>query len=125
MNAKRTDLGRVQEIHDIIKQTQRQIASTGLTRESFINPPDDMYDLVAEGVMNRVFRVAEEAGRVSDEVADAYGFDSVGARGVRNRLAHAYGDVDREIIWQVIDSDFDVLLAACQKYCEDVGVDLE
>ena len=60
-----------------------------------------------------------------DVVGQAHITDTLKTEIKTNRLAHAYGDVDREIIWQVIDSDFDVLLAACQKYCEDVGVDLE
>lgn len=125
MSAKRTDLGRIQEIYDVVTQTRRQIESVGLTKESFLSPGDATTDLVAEGVMNRIFRVAEEAGRISEETAKAHGFDTIGARGVRNRLAHAYGDVDRELIWSVLESDFDDLLAACASYCEAEGVDLE
>ena len=74
--------------------------------------------------MNRVLRVTEEAGRIDDAVAAKHGFDTSGARGVRNRLAHVYGDVDREIIWQVIEQDFEALLDACQSYCDDEGVEL-
>ena len=125
MSAKSTDLGRIQEIYDIVTQTRDQIQAIGLTREAFLNPPDDTTDLASEGVMNRIFRMTEEAGRVSADVAEAYGFDSAGARGIRNRLAHVYGDVDREIIWQVVEKDFDTLLEACEAYCEDNGIDLE
>lgn len=124
MSAKSTDLGKVQEIFDVITQTNRQIESVGMTKEAFLNPPDDPVDLMTEGIMNRVFRVTEEAGRFDDDVAKKYGFDSAGARGVRNRLAHVYGDVDREIIWHVIEEDFDVLLSACRAYCDDNGLDL-
>ena len=124
MSAKSTDLGRVQEIYDIITQTKRQINAIGLTKGAFLEPPDDTTDLVSEGVMNRVFRMTEEAGRVSEDAAEKYGFDSAGARGVRNRLAHVYGDVDREIIWQVIEDDFDTLLKACEAYCEENGIEL-
>ena len=84
MNAKSTNLGRIQEIYDVIVQTQRQIESVGLTKDGFLNPPDDTTDLVAEGVMDRVMRVAEEAGRIDEKVAAEYGFDSAGASGVRN-----------------------------------------
>lgn len=124
MSAKSTDLGRIQEIYDVITQTKCQIESVGLTKDVFLNPGDDVADLIAEGVMNRVLRVTEEAGRVSEAVSTKYGFDSAGARGVRNRLAHVYGDVDREIVWQVIEDDFDTLLQACQAYCEDEGIEL-
>ena len=75
--------------------------------------------------MNRVLRVTEEAGRIDDATAAEYGFDSSGARGIRNRLAHVYGDVDREIIWQVVEEDFDILLEACHAYCDAEGLELD
>ncbi|MDO4289925.1 MAG: DUF86 domain-containing protein [Eggerthellaceae bacterium] len=125
MNAKNSDLGRIQEIYDVITQTKRQIKALNITKERFLDPPDDADDLIAEGVMNRVLRATEEAGRLSDEAAENYGFDRRGVLGVRNRLAHAYGDVDREVIWLVIERDFDALLESCKKYCDDKGFDLE
>ncbi|MDO5043555.1 MAG: DUF86 domain-containing protein [Slackia sp.] len=100
------------------------MASLGVTKESFVNPAGDEQDLLAEGVMNRVFRVAEEAGHVSEQVAVSYGFERHAILGVRNRLAHAYGEVDRELIWEVVENDFDSLLAACRAYCDDEGIDL-
>lgn len=124
MSAKSTNLGRVQEIFDVITQTRRQIKAIGLTKEAFLEPVDDAEDLIAEGIMNRVLRITEEAGRIDDETAIQYGFDSAGARGVRNRLAHVYGDVDKEIIWQVVEEDFETLLRACRAYCDDEGVEL-
>lgn len=125
MNAKRDDLSRLQEIHDIILQTKRQLRALGFTRSRFCDPDNDEDDLIAEGIMNRVLRVTEEVGRLSDEVSQRYGFEKHAVLGVRNRLAHAYGDVDREIIWAVIEHDFDELLASCALYCEDNGLDLE
>ena len=74
--------------------------------------------------MNRVLRITEEAGRISEEVAKEYGFERQAASGVRNRLAHAYGEVDGEIIWQVLECDLPALLKACQSYCDDQGLDL-
>jgi uncharacterized protein with HEPN domain len=125
MSAKGSDLATIKEIFDVVTQTQRQIQAVNMTPERFLNPLTDADDLLAEGVMNRILRVTEEAGRISDEVAERYGFDTRGAVGVRNRLAHAYGDVDREIVWQVISEEFDALLAACRLYCDDQGIELE
>ncbi|MDO4400536.1 MAG: DUF86 domain-containing protein [Coriobacteriia bacterium] len=88
-------------------------------------PENDTQDLIAEGVLNRVLRVAEEVGWIDEEIARTYGFETVGARGIRNRLAHAYGDVDREIIWNVIENDFNDLLRACKAYCDDLGIELK
>lgn len=124
MNAKSNDLGRIQEIFDVVTQTQRQIGELGFTRERFLYPTSTEDDLISEGIINRVLRVAEEAGRISDEVSRTYGFDTRGAAGVRNRLAHAYGEVDREILWEVISRDFDELLSSCRTYCDDKGIEL-
>lgn len=124
MSAKATDLARVQEIYDVVSQTQRQLESLAFGKERFLHPRTDQDEVLAEGFMNRVFRVTEEAGRLSDEVATEYGFNTAGASGVRNRLAHAYGDVDAEIIWSVIEAEFGPLLDSCRRYCEDIGVEL-
>ena len=124
MSAKSSDLGRIQEIYDLVRQTWAQIDSLGFTKERFLNPPNDADDLIAEGLMNRVFRITEEAGKISEEVAARYGFDTRGASGVCNRLAHAYMEVDREIVWSVLEDDCPALLAACAAYCDDMGIDL-
>lgn len=124
MSAKPGELGKIQEIYDVVTQTQQQMSELGFTRERFVDPLTTEDELIAEGIMNRVFRVAEEAGRLNDELACRYGFDRSGAAGVRNRLAHAYGEVDRAIIWNVIARDFDALLKACRAYCDDNGIDI-
>ena len=79
MSAKSTELGRIQELFDVITLTKQQVASVGLTKESFINPKDDAEDLIAEGVMNGVLRITEEAGHIEENIAAQYGFDSAGA----------------------------------------------
>ncbi len=124
MNAKSSDMARIQEIWNIGTQTKRQIEAIRFTRERFLTPENDQDDLIAEGLMNRVLRITEEAGRISSEISEHYGFERRAASGVRNRLAHAYGEVDREIIWEVISQDLDALLEACQRYCDDLGLEL-
>ena len=125
MNTKRDDWARLQEIYDVVRETRAQMKEIAFSKERFLGPVGAQDDLIAEGIMNRVLRVTEEAGHLSDEVAQRYGFDRQGVLGVRNRLAHAYGEVDREIIWRVIEEDFDALLDSCEEYCRDNGVDLE
>lgn len=124
MSVKGSDLARIQEIWDVGVQTRSQIASLGFTRNRFLEPQSDVDDLIGESIMNRVLRITEEAGRISEEVAKEYGFERQAASGVRNRLVHAYGEVDREIIWQVLECDLPALLKACQSYCDDQGLDL-
>lgn len=124
MNAKNSDLGRIQEIWDVGTQTMHQVDSLQFTKERFLEPRNDADDLIAEGLMNRVFRICEETGKLSDSIAEEYGFERHAASGVRNRLAHAYGEVDRDIIWEVISCDLKELLDACRRYCDDMGLDL-
>lgn len=125
MSAKKSELGRIQEVFDIVIKTRAQIANTQFTKERFINPPNDADDLMAEGILNRVLRLTEELGNIEDATAQKYSLNGKGARGIRNRLAHAYGEVDREIVWGVIENDFDEILEGCRAYCEDMGVEIE
>lgn len=123
MIAKRDDLARVQEIYDVVCQTLRQLAETGFDQARFVEPATAEDDLMAEGLANRVFRVAEEGGRLSEGFS-AYGFPLREMAGMRNILAHAYGQVDRVIVWRVLTTDFPNLAAACERYCEDRGLAL-
>ncbi len=124
MNAKNNDLDRIQEIWSIGNQTKRQIESLSFSKDRFLNPDNDEDDLIAEGLINRVFRITEETGRISEEVANDYGFERRAASGVRNLLAHAYGEVDREIIWEVMETDLEELLDACKRFCDDHGIEI-
>ncbi|WP_322150917.1 DUF86 domain-containing protein [Paratractidigestivibacter sp.] len=124
MSAKSSDLAKVQEIWDVATQARRQITALGITKQRFLDPADDSDDSIAEGLMNRVLRITEEAGKISDAVAERFGFDCAAASGVRNRLAHAYVEVDREIIWEVVERDLGPLLEACRAYCDENGVEL-
>ena len=125
MNAKHSDLARIQEIWDVATQTKEQIRRLDFTQERFMQPANDTDDLIAEGLMNRILRITEEAGKINEHVAEQYGFERRAANGVRNRLAHAYGDIDRSIIWQVIKEDLDPLLDACRNFAEDLGIELK
>lgn len=125
MNAKHDDLSRIQEVFDIACRTKRQIEILDFRRERFLEPATDEDDLISEGIMNRVFRITEELGHLSEAVSSQYGFERQAASGVRNRLAHAYGEVDRDIIWSVIEDELDDVITACRRYCDDMGVDLD
>lgn len=123
MNAQDSDIKRMQEIVNVIQQTQQQIEEIGMNKTRFVNPCDAAEELIVEGLENRVFRVAEEGGRMS-EAAEAFGFERKTMSGLRNILAHAYGQVDHEIVWNVIEKDFPALLKACEAYCESLGFDI-
>ena len=123
MSARKDDLGRIQEIYDTVAKTLEQIEGSGFSHDRFVRPETIEDDLMAEGLLNRVFRVSEEGGALSGAF-ERYGFPLHEMSGMRNILAHAYGEIDREIAWKVIEVDFPDLLCACERYCEDAGVSL-
>lgn len=123
MSAKENDLLRVQEIYDIVTKTIAQVEELSLSKESFMNPQTTQAALVAEGLSNRVFRVVEEGGKLS-EVFEKYGFELHKMNGMRNRLAHAYGTVDMGIVWDVLEIEFPKLRDACEQYCKENGLTL-
>lgn len=125
MSAKATDLARIQAIMDIVSETERQVSELEFTKERFSEPETVSDQLIAEALMNRVFRATEEAGALSDEVLAHFEFERSEIKGVRNRLAHAYGDVDDEIIWEVIQEDFPKLLEGCKAYCDEMGIEVD
>lgn len=65
MSAKESDLLRIQEIYDVVTQTQAQVKELGLSKEQFISPKSARDELIAEGLVNRVFRVTEEGCKLS------------------------------------------------------------
>ncbi|MFR5828611.1 MAG: hypothetical protein ACLUE1_05930 [Adlercreutzia equolifaciens] len=54
MSAKATDLARIQEMFDLITETQGQIERLGITEERFKRPATDADRLFSEAIMNRV-----------------------------------------------------------------------
>ncbi|MEC4272884.1 HepT-like ribonuclease domain-containing protein [Adlercreutzia sp. R25] len=123
MNARENDLLRIQEIYDIATQTIAQLDELRICREQFVRPASAQEALIGEGLANRVFRAAEEGGRLS-QVFVEYGFELREMSGLRNRLAHAYGTVDMHVVWDVLQHDFPKLVAACEAYCEERGIAL-
>lgn len=123
MSARESDLLRIQEIYDVATQTKAQIEELGLSKEQFVSPGTARDELIAEGLVNRVFRVTEEGCNLSGLFAE-YGFELRAMNGIRNRLAHAYGTIDMDIVWDVLEIEFPKLVDACVRYCEDEGIDL-
>lgn len=121
MSAKANDAQRIQEIYDVATQTLAQFEDLGLTEEQFLNPTTAQEDLVADGLVNRVLRVTEEGGKLSEEFAE-YGFEMREMSALRNRIAHAYGTIDKAIVWQVLVKEFPALVESCEHYCEEQGL---
>jgi len=99
-------------LEDLIEFCERiRRYTAGLTRETF--ETDTLrYDatlrnieLIGEAARNLPPAVRQLAPEVPwDEIA-----------GVRNILAHAYFGVDREIVWNIISEEIDLLLASLRR----------
>ena len=123
MSAKENDLLRIQEMYDIATQTMSQIAELEFNQERFVHTQSVQDQLIAEGLANRVFRITEEGGKLS-ELFKEYGFELREMSGLRNRLAHAYGTIDMEIVWNVLETEFPKVIEGCERYCDDNGITL-
>lgn len=126
MSAKNSDDRRIAEIYRVIAETGERMDELAVDEEAFKNDESVHGRIVFDSLFMCVFRVAEEAGNVSSTVKSEY--PEIPWReiyGMRNILAHDYGDVDRDVVWRVIVADFPVLNAFCERYAHDKGVSLD
>ena len=65
-------------------------------------------------------RVTEEAGKLSEKAQRLHPeIEWRGIVGMRNYLAHDYGNVDRAVVWDAVTSEFPALAAACRQIIEE------
>lgn len=66
--------------------------------------------------------VGEAAGKISDTTRNAIpGIPWRAVIGMRNRLIHAYFDINRSIVWQTVRSDLPPMIAAIDSHLGDVA----
>ncbi len=125
MSAKNSDYKRVAELYEVIQETRRRVAFGGMDRESFIAADTVEARILADGLLMCVFRATEEAGSMSEETRAAHPeIYWRGIKSMRNVLAHDYGQVDREAVWDSIEHDFPQLEKFCLAFAEENGIDL-
>ena len=125
MSAKNSDLKRVAELYEVIQETRRRVESTHVDRTSFLEADSVEGRILADGLLMCVFRATEEAGSMSAETRAAHPeIYWRGIKSMRNVLAHDYGEVDREMVWDSIEHDFPELERFCLAYAEENGIDL-
>ena len=125
MSAKNSDYTRVAELYGVIQETKGRVAYVGMDKEAFIAA--DTFDarILANGLLMCVFRATEEAGSMSEEARAAHPVIYWrGIKSMRNVLAHDYGEVDREAVWDSIEHDFSELERFCLAFAEENGIDL-
>jgi len=84
----------------------------GIDREAFIANPEKQ-----DAVLRRFEIVGEAASRIAPETQALFPnlpFRSM--RGMRNIIAHDYGDVDIEQVWKTATTDLDELIETLQRH---------
>ena len=79
----------------------------GMTFEQF-----ERSDLHQNAVFKTLEIVGEAASRVSEATREAYaGMPWREIIGLRNRIVHAYFDIDIEVVWKIVHEDLPPLIA--------------
>ena len=113
------DLELIQVILGDCKTLEKRLARFAMTEQSFVNDHSDDGELAYDAVMSPVYRIAEDALHLSDDVqtfAPDYPWNDI--RGFRNFVAHGYREVDREIAWKVVTESIPELSRVLQSYLE-------
>lgn len=76
-----------------------------------------------DAVLRRFEIIGEAASRLSSETQALFPslpFRSM--RGMRNIIAHDYGEVDLELVWKTATSDLPGLIETLERYFEGAGL---
>lgn len=101
---------------------KRRIARFAMTEESFVNDHSEDGELAYDAVMSPVYRIAEDALHLSDELQQRYPeYPWNDIRGFRNFVAHGYREVDRRIAWKVIRDSIPNLAKILKEYQDQIS----
>ena len=109
------DLQRLEHIRDYCDEIQKTIERYGNSFEIF----DDDADY-QRSVSFCILQIGELSGRLSQEYrqATASRIQWGPIKGMRNLVAHSYGSMSRDIIWETAVSDIPVLRDFCNEQLE-------
>ena len=120
MFARKSDALRAQEILEAIDETTERIKAFGVTEDEFLHADDIKARTLADSLLMCALRVTEEAGKLSEKAQRLHPeIEWCGIIGMRNYLAHDYGNVDRAVVWDAVTSEFPALAAACRQIIEE------
>lgn len=108
------DLTRLKHIRDAAKEALS--FTKGRTRKDL-----DRERMLSLALVRLIEIMGEAANSISEPCQIKY--DKIPWRqlvGMRNRLIHAYFEIDLEIVWQVVTSDLDSLLLEVEKGIKDL-----
>ena len=106
------DLQRIEHIRDYCIAIEQTIARYGKSFAIFDSDPD-----YQRSVSFSIFQIGELSNSLSKEYKDqtASRIQWNPIRGMRNLVAHSYGSMDREIIWETAVTDIPVLKQFCDE----------
>ena len=106
------DLQRIEHIRDYCIAIKQTISRYGESFEIFDSDPD-----YQRSVSFSIFQIGELSGGLSKEYRDqtASRIQWNPIRGMRNLVAHSYGSMDREVIWETAVTDIPIL----QQFCDE------
>ena len=109
------DLQRLEHIRDYCDEIQKTIERYGNSFEIFDDDPD-----YQRSVSFCILQIGELSGRLSPEYrqATASRIQWGPIKGMRNLVAHSYGSMSRDIIWETAVSDIPVLRDFCNEQLE-------
>lgn len=107
------DLQRIAHIRDYCVEIEKTIARYGDTFAAFDLDPD-----YQRSVSFSILQIGELSGGLSQEFrqATASRVQWGPMKGMRNLVAHNYGSMSREIIWETAVTD----IPALKKFCEEM-----
>ena len=100
MIARKSDGLRAQEVLEAISETNERIKAFDITEDQFLHANDVRTRALADSLLMCALRVTEEAGKLSERSQRLHPeIEWRGIIGMRNYLAHDYGNVDRSVVW--------------------------
>ena len=86
--------------------------SKGLTYDSFLQS-----DLHQNAILKVLEIIGEAASRISNETKAAHpDVPWHNISGLRNRIVHAYFEIDLSVVWMIINDDVPVLIATLERF---------
>ena len=96
-------------IIDYCKRIEKKV--TGITRQSF----DENLD-ISEIVCFNILQIGELAKKLSVDFIEQYnGVSWKNIKGMRDKVAHEYGTIDYDQVWNAATKDIKVLREYCEK----------
>ena len=109
------DAQRLEHIRDYCVEIEKTIRRYGKSSAPLDSDPD-----YQRSVSFCILQLGELSGKLSDAFrADTAGRIQWGPiKGMRNLVAHSYGSMSRDIIWETATTDIPVLKAFCNEQLE-------